>query len=184
MRTLRHEQTSARNSVVCGRLLGSTPSPYMTDLNGIGTKQEYKLFLTTMDALIVGVYIISGVPNIAVSFYDTSAHTYSSTQILPMSEADIAANGYEATVEATINAYAAGNSFSVTKFMGGIPAGLKNAPQAAIADSTTNLTTNYNLVSGVLGLATGLNSANTAQNDMATKLNTLLSELRTLGLTS
>lgn len=63
-------------------------------------------------------------------------------------------------------------------------AALNNAPQAAIANSTNNLPTNYNLLSGLLGIADGLNGANTAQNDMATKLNTLLAELRTLGLIS
>lgn len=64
------------------------------------------------------------------------------------------------------------------------PLTLSAAPQAAIANSTNNLPTNFNLVSGILGVANGLNDANTAQNDMATKFNTLLSELRTLGLIS
>lgn len=43
----------------------------------------------------------------------------------------------------------------------------------ASAASNPGLQTNYNLVSGVLGLANGLNDANTAQNDLATKYNDL-----------
>lgn len=75
--------------------------------------------------------------------------------------------------------------------------------QAHIADgatnaadnATTNSVTTYNTLSGLLGIANGLNSANSAQNDLATKyndladkhndlatkFNTLLAHLVTLG---
>lgn len=66
-----------------------------------------------------------------------------------------------------------------------IPAGLANAPQAAIANSPADAVTNYNVVTTLLGSLTGaVNAANTKQNDIATKLNALLAELRTLGLIS
>jgi hypothetical protein len=66
-----------------------------------------------------------------------------------------------------------------------VPAGLKNAPQAAIANAPADATTNYNTVTTLLGALTGaVNTANAKQNDIATKLNTLLAELRTLGLIS
>lgn len=49
-----------------------------------------------------------------------------------------------------------------------------NAQVNATAGAETNLPTNYNLVSGVLGLADGLNTANSAQNDLGTKYNALV----------
>lgn len=65
------------------------------------------------------------------------------------------------------------------------PAGLANAPQAAIANAPADAVTNYNTVTTLLGGLTGaVNTANSKQNDIATKLNALLTELRTLGLIS
>lgn len=109
---------------------------------------------------------------------------------------------YISAAESAVNAYAVTQGYTlsggiiwpspttaqinalITAAMAAIPAGLSSAPQAAIADGTTNLATNYNLATGLLGLATAMNSANGAQNDLATKFNTLLAELRTLGLLS
>lgn len=50
----------------------------------------------------------------------------------------------------------------------------------AMGGTTTTLLTNYNLATGVLGLASALNDANTAQNDMATKYNDLVSKFNSL----
>lgn len=50
----------------------------------------------------------------------------------------------------------------------------------ATGGTTTTLLTNYNLATGVLGLAGALNDANTAQNDLATKYNDLVSKFNTL----
>lgn len=62
--------------------------------------------------------------------------------------------------------------------------GISNAPQAAPANASggtvTNLPTNFNLVSGVLGVANGLNDANTAQNDLATKFNDFVTKHNSL----
>lgn len=59
----------------------------------------------------------------------------------------------------------------------------------AATNAVNNNATNYNLVSGVLGVANGLNSANAAQNDLAdkyndlaTKFNALLDQLEAQGL--
>lgn len=50
----------------------------------------------------------------------------------------------------------------------------------AATGAETNLPTNYNLVSGILGVAEGLNGANEAQNDLAEKYNALASRFNTL----
>lgn len=66
-----------------------------------------------------------------------------------------------------------------------VPAGMANAPQAAIANAPADAVTNYNVVTTLLGSLTGaVNTANAKQNDLATKFNSLLAELRTLGLIS
>lgn len=59
----------------------------------------------------------------------------------------------------------------------------------AATNAADNNLTNYNLVSGILGVANGLNAANANQNvmadnlnDLATKFNTLLSELQIMGI--
>lgn len=100
--------------------------------------------------------------------------------------------GYDAAVMAAAAAYASTNGLSsVIKCYTtpsdlsalGIPAGMVHAPQAAIADSPADATTNYNTITTLLGALTGaVNTANTKQNAIATQLNTLLAELRTLGL--
>lgn len=65
------------------------------------------------------------------------------------------------------------------------PALLNNAPQSAITDAPADATTNYNILTTLLGtLTSAVNTANTKQNDIATRFNTLLAELRTLGLIS
>lgn len=65
------------------------------------------------------------------------------------------------------------------------PDGMVGAPQAAISDAPADAVTNYNTVTTLLGALTGaVNTANSKQNDIATKLNSLLAELRTLGLIS
>lgn len=62
---------------------------------------------------------------------------------------------------------------------------LSVAPQAAIANAPADAVTNYNIVTTLLGtLTSAVNAANTKQNDIATKLNTLLAELRTLNIIS
>lgn len=96
--------------------------------------------------------------------------------------------GFKARAIAAILDYSTANSLGLVEgdilFPDFFP-GLVNAPQAAIADAPADATTNYNVLTTLLGTLTGaVNTANTKQNDIATKLNTLLAELRTLGLIS
>ncbi len=95
---------------------------------------------------------------------------------------------FKALVLAEAQAFADTNFLGTLSsiFLAGLnyaPSGLSAAPQAAIADAPADAVTNYNVVTTLLGALTGaVNTANTKQNDIATKLNTLLAELRTLGL--
>lgn len=95
-----------------------------------------------------------------------------------------------ASIQSTVQAYCTLNGFPVpTVFEWFVApstsglAGLVNAPQAAITDCPADAVTNYNVVTTLLGGLTGaVNTANTKQNQIATQLNALLAELRTLGL--
>lgn len=99
---------------------------------------------------------------------------------------DVTGQALLASIGAAVVTNAATHSHTLdsTMFNTFGPIGLTTSPQAAIGNATNNLPTNFNLVSGLLGVANGLNDANTAQNDMANKFNSLVSELRTLGLIS
>lgn len=114
---------------------------------------------------------------------------------MPVSFAGITSDaGWNAAIIAAINLYASNHSYNldggifwafttIQKLLAAVPAGLANAPQAAIANAPADATTNYNTITTLLGALTGaVNTANTKQNDIATRLNSLLSELRTLGL--
>lgn len=98
---------------------------------------------------------------------------------------------------AAIEAFATANSFAFTailwafdtpqevdaKIAAAVPAGLENAPGAAVSDAPADATTNYNVVTTLLGTLVGaVNTANDKQNQIATQLNALLAELRALGL--
>lgn len=175
----------SRCSLKNEQILHPVVSPYFqrSSLQEIGTGRDTLTILTMLDALIVEILIVSGVPKIAVSFVDSSTHIFDSTQILDLSFADIAANGYESTVESAIHLFATNHSFTVGLISGGVPAGLSAAPLGAVADSPADAITNYNVVTTLLGAVTGaVNAANTKQNAIAVQLNSLLAELRTLGL--
>lgn len=64
-----------------------------------------------------------------------------------------------------------------------VPAGMVNAPRPAVTDAPADAVTNYNVVTTLLGGVTGaVNTANTKQNDIATKLNSVLAALRSVGI--
>lgn len=50
---------------------------------------------------------------------------------------------------------------------------IADASTSAASNASTTQVTSYNTLSGLLGIATGLNDANAAQNDLATKYNAL-----------
>lgn len=63
------------------------------------------------------------------------------------------------------------------------PAGMVNAPQAAISNAPTDAPTNLNVITTLLGTLVGeVNATNAKQNEIATKLNSLLASQRTMGL--
>lgn len=97
----------------------------------------------------------------------------------------------QSALNAKQNSITTGSSSQFLK--GDLSLGTIPVKQSALADATggatNNLATNYNLVSGILGVANGLNSSNTAQNDMANILealvishNSILAKLRTYGV--
>lgn len=163
-------------------------SPYFQtiDLRRVGTDRNTHLFLDYMDILVADFYVVSGVPEIVIALYDSTSGVFQSFQVLAMTWSDVKTNGLGATALATINSYAAGNSFTVGTvqwFGGNAPSGLTGAPAAAITDCPADATTNYNVVTTLLGSVTGaVNTANTKQNAIAVQLNSLLAELRTLGI--
>ena len=94
----------------------------------------------------------------------------------------------QAAIESAILTHASNNSYSVTSAdiiwsVPQLPAALNDMPGAAVADAPSDAVTDYNVVTTVLGTLTGaVNTANTKQNEIATQLNTLLAELRSLGI--
>lgn len=85
--------------------------------------------------------------------------------------------------EAVTQGYSGFSSSDIIDLFPTASTSLKSAPQAAIADCPADATTNYNTITTLLGAVTGaVNTANTKQNQIATQLNSLLAELRTLGL--
>lgn len=108
------------------------------------------------------------------SFWNAGSFVAYNVLFLDMSHTATEASR-KADIIASYTAYAATNSYSISRVLGLDLLG--SSPTAHIADAAdnapTNLATNYNLVSGVLGLANGLNDANTKQNDLAAKYNDL-----------
>lgn len=134
-----------------------------------------------MNFLIDSTGVSGGNPYVVFSWWD-SGNTFQGSNIAFMTIADIEANGIAATISATIATYASSNSLTITS-LSGVPGTLAGSPQAAITNCPADATTNYNVVTTLLGAVTGaVNTANTKQNQIATQLNSLLTELRTLGL--
>lgn len=189
METLQRHQTIAPHCNGTLRLTGLIPSPYTKELNGIGPVRNTKLFLTYMKAIAGLDYAVSGgAQYVGVAFFD--GNTFVDAQNIPFDMADATdAAGLISAAESAINTYATGQSYSLTEGIfwtyAKAPVALGNAPQAAIANAPADAVTNYNVVTTLLGsLTSAVNDANTKQNAIATKLNTLLAELRTLGLIS
>lgn len=174
------------------RLAGLIPSPYTNDMSGIGPVRD-KNILENMKA-ILNNYTFHSSPSIGTSvnvgFFNGS--TFIANDIVPVLGVNFDTDDLPAAVTAAIIAWSTTNSYgtlTATDVIGvdylKIPASLVNAPQAAIADSPADATTNYNIVTTLLGaLTSAVNTANTKQNAIATQLNTLLAELRTLGIIS
>lgn len=124
------------------------------------------------------LYVIASYYN-GTTFLETNGSQFTLTTINTRAQLTAAA-------EAAVNSYASGKSYTLSE--GIIWSFVQDADlpaiQAHIANAATgaatNLPTNFNLVSGVLGVANGLNDSNTAQNDLATKYNDLAAKVNTL----
>lgn len=119
-----------------------------------------------------------------VGFFDAGGHVEVSSFDI---EATLTTTEKDLRGLATIKIldYAAQQSYSMTAadIIFAAPTGLHALPGAAIVNAPADAVTNYNVLTTLLGSLTGaVNTANTKQNDIATKLNTLLSELRTIGI--
>lgn len=132
-------------------------------------------------------YQLGGTPmaSVQVAFTNSSGVYDPVTLMFSVSDSMSMADVHTAAI-AAVNTYASTNGYTVTGYQfltDGPVASMVNAPQAAIANAPADAVTTYNVVTTLLGSLTGaVNTANTKQNDIATKLNSLLAELRTLGL--
>lgn len=160
-------------------------SPYFQtkDLRKEEPARDINLSLNHMDFLIDSWGVSAGNPYAVISWWNSS-NVFQNSAIVFMTFADVRTSGLIATVTASVNDYAASNSLTVSSIKG-LPGTLQGAPQAAITNAPTDATTNYNVVTTLLGsLTSAVNTANDKQNQIGTQLNSLLAELRTLGLIS
>lgn len=187
MITLRRSQRTELHAHGVLPLSGSVLSPYFQIV--ASTRKGYpgrdtNLSLTYMDFLIDGWGASGGNPYLIVSWWDSS-NTFQNSSVVFMTFADVRANGLANAAIAAINAYAVANSLTVASIKGLLDAPLIGSPKAAIADAPADAVTNYNVVTTLLGtLTSAVNTANAKQNQIATQLNTLLAELRSLNIIS
>lgn len=187
--TSQRRQTIAHHAHGGLRLAGLIPSPYTAELNGIGPVRDTSLFPDFMK-----VFVYSGSPtasNYRVVATFMSGATLLGNRVLDLSGLDFDSIDFPATLLSKAQAMATTEGWGTvnaadmrdgTNPMAVISA-LLNAPQAAVADSPADATTNYNVVTTLLGSLTGaVNTANTKQNAIAVQLNSLLADLRNLGL--
>lgn len=183
------------------RIAGAVRSPYFhTKDTRKEASRDTRLIpeLMNLKALITGYSISGAQPNVSV-FFESDDSSIEAGTILPVSIAygdnDVVIQAKIATV---INNFCSTSSLPVPTIdwlfttptdlaaaIAVLPSGLSSAPQAAIANAPADAVTNYNIVTTLLGsLTSAVNTANDKQNQIATKLNSLLAELRTLGLIS
>lgn len=150
-------------------------------------RRDINSSLLMIKALLLGYSPSGSTANIDVLLRDTN-NVYDVALSVPLSIADSDTDAIiRAAAPTAVTSYLSGLGVTVNSTEWLVheapPAGLANAPQAAITDCPADATTNYNTVTTILGALTGaVNTANTKQNQIATQLNSLLAELRTLGL--
>jgi len=172
---------------------GGILSPYFqhsdADHRKVGTGRDTKLFLITManKVLVSTISYSSGVGNYRASVVYDDGSTITPVAIdLSTAHLDgLSAKQIMDSVNSDIIADAAGRSITIVaadiRWLPFALATLANAPQAAIGAAATNAPTNLNVLTTLLGTLTGeVNATNAKQNDLATKFNTLVSELQTL----
>lgn len=197
MQTLSHRQRTAHHGhgvlplPVTGTSTASgVLSPYFqrSSLQEIGTGRNIRLFLAYMKALVGYIYDLqssgSRVGSVQVGFYDED-EVVGSVSIEPNAEDAQSLDDFVSFIESQVLAYASSQSYGMTAedIIWGAVATLPGLPGAAIANAPADAVTNYNVITTLLGTLTGaVNEANTKQNAIATKLNTLLAELRSAGI--
>lgn len=198
MKTLQRAQTIAPHCNGALRLAGLSPYFQPATVRKADTVRDIRIILILMNLKAeITNYSISG-SSIQVDVFlkaDDGSLSAGTIIAVPYTYGDSSAT-IDANAITSINTFCASVSLptptiewiTVTRAalataLAALPAGLGNAPQAAIADAPADAVTNYNIVTTLLGsLTSAVNAANTKQNDIATKLNSLLAELRTLGL--
>lgn len=190
MKILQSKQTIGRHAHGSLCLLGLNNSkqclvsPYFQTVASTreeAPSRDIKSSLNYMDFLIDSWGASGGNPYAVVSWWNSS-NVFQNSAIIFMVFGDIRANGLSATVTAAINDYATTNSITVASIKA-LPGVLQGAPQAAVANAPADAITNYNTITTLLGAVTGaVNTANDKQNQIGAQLNSLLAELRTLGV--
>lgn len=142
--------------------------------------------ITTMQAFIVQYLLHSTTIDVILGYYNGGSLV--STASVNVANPNPFTDGlFRDAINTGVLADAAGKSYSLTAadIVHNISptAFMNNAPQAAIADCPADAVTNYNVITTLLGSLTGaVNAANTKQNEIATKLNSLLAANRVEGL--
>ena len=122
----------------------------------------------------VNIYGIFGVFDIETGIPQTDIYTTLAIEIGSNTETQL-----RAAIVTEVETWATNNSATLASIEFGTMLNIKAS--AHIGDCTNNLQTDYDLLSGLLGLADGLNSSNTALNDVATKVNLLWDILESNG---
>lgn len=144
-----------------------------------------KIMSTHVDAIILQPYIGSTEMLATTAFIASGALVELATNISVNYPNPMTPESLNVALDTAVTSYATGQSYIVDNISHIIDPSaayaLSSAPQPAIADCPADAVTTYNVITTLLGSLTGaVNTANTKQNDIATKLNTLFSELRTL----
>lgn len=187
MKTLQPSQTIAPLGQGTLRLGGSVVSPYfqLTATRKIGPLRDIQFIPVDMiKAFLLGYSPASTNATVDALLRDTNnVYNFAIAVPLTIGTSDTDATIRDAAPGAVVSYLGTlGITVDSTEWIAEL-AGLGSAPQAAITDCPADATTNYNTVTTLLGAVTGaVNTANTKQNQIATQLNTLLAELRTLGL--
>lgn len=144
--------------------------------------------LSCDEAIIIGFSAIGTNFKVNVQFWNSGSFIGSDYVVIAKSTVGSTPAGWRNAVNAAITAYCSTNGITdpATKWSaidgeaGVAIAGGQGAIANVSGTAANNNVTNYNLVSGILGLANGLNSSNTAQNDMADIVNNLVSKFNTM----
>lgn len=135
----------------------------------------YDVFVTPI------IFGAAGGDAIIYSYYLSGVFTDYNFIFLDMSHTATEASR-KADLVASIASYATTKGYSISRTLGLDVIGSDASTHIAsgATNAGTSLPTNFNLISGTLGIANGLNDANSGQNDLATKYNDLATKFNVL----